>query len=517
MESHRTKSEEKIIKEFNLEYSKTGNTEKEKDTIFYNLKECIKEINCLYGIMKIIGAPNVSVEELFQKVIQIIPLGWSHPEITCVRIKLEDQEFKSTKFSETKWKLSSPIKYYNNKMGKLEIYYIEERSFREIGPFSLSEKKLISTIAEKLGHILDMKYLYQMLEESEQKFQVVFNNTSDAIFIHKVGGNFIEANQVTSDLLGYEKSELLNMTLEDIHLPGYTKTINDMLDELKKADYYCFETEIVTKDYKLISVKICNKIIELNGESSILSIVSDVTERKLAEEKMKRQLMKFNLEAGKIYLVKESNSLFAIEAFNDLLKVGYPGYILTRSSESDYSDRIKGNYRYIWISEKKIPNSLMPNYGEIEEYLEGIPRKSIVLIDRVDYLLSKNTSSKFLSFVHHLREMAHIKGITIIISADSELFSNFEMKLVEKETFNISLIEKEKLPDALLEILKFVYKKNINGIKPTLSDIGKDINITRPTIGKRINHLVKSNYLTVSVKGRNKVVELTNKGKELFS
>ena len=94
-----------------------------------------------------------------------------------------------------------------------------------------------------------------------------------------MGGNFIEANQVTSDLLGYEKSELLNMTLEDIHLPGYTKTINDMLDELKKADYYCFETEIVTKDYKLISVKICNKIIELNGESSILSIVSDVTER----------------------------------------------------------------------------------------------------------------------------------------------------------------------------------------------------------------------------------------------
>ncbi|OQC51825.1 MAG: hypothetical protein BWX56_00761 [Euryarchaeota archaeon ADurb.Bin023] len=159
----------------------------------------------------------------------------------------------------------------------------------------------------------------------------------------------------------------------------------------------------------------------------------------------------------------------------------------------------------------------MPNYDEIEKYLNGIPRKSFVLIDRVDYLLSKNSSSKFLSFVHHLREMAYLKGITIIISADSELFSNFEMKLVEKETSNISLIEKEKLPDTMLEILKFVYKKNIIGIKPTLSDIGKDINITRPTIGKRINHLVTSNYLTVSVKGRNKVVELTNKGKELFS
>ena len=113
--------------------------------------------------------------------------------------------------------------------------------------------------------------------------------------------------------------------------------------------------------------------------------------------------------------------------------------------------------------------------------------------------------------------MAILKWITTIIIAHSELFSNFEMKLLDKETTNITLIEKEKLPDTMLEILKFVYKKNIIGIKPTLSDIGKDINITRPTIGKRINHLVTSNYLTVSVKGRNKVVELTNKGKELFS
>ena len=227
--------------------------------------------------------------------------------------------------------------------------------------------------------------------------------------------------------------------------------------------------------------------------------------------------MKFNLETGKVYLVKETKSLFSIEAFNDLLKVGYSGYILTRSSESEYSGQVKGKYNYLWISEKDKRGSLSPDFTEIEKYLEDVPRKSFVLIDRLDYLLSKNGFIKFLSFVHHLREIAYLRGITVIISADSELFSNVEMKLIEKETSDISPVEKEKLPDNMLEILTFVYNKNLIGVKPTFSDIGREINITRPTIGKRMSFLTTSNYLIVSIKGRNKVVELTNKGRELFS
>ena len=140
-----------------------------------------------------------------------------------------------------------------------------------------------------------------------------------------------------------------------------------------------------------------------------------------------------------------------------------------------------------------------------------------MLIDRVDYLVYKKGIIKFLSFVHHLREIAYLKGITIIISADPEVFTNIEIKLIEKETKEITPIEKEKLPDAMLEILKYIYNKNLVGIKPTFSDIGREIDITRPTIGKRIGYLTSSNYITVITKGRNKVIELTDKGRELFS
>ncbi|MEN6378703.1 MAG: PAS domain S-box protein [Methanofastidiosum sp.] len=527
MKREEDKSKEELIEELGIQRSKIADLEKiknrleeleeEKGILLDNLKERVKELNCLYDISKINEEPNMPLEELFQKIVEKIPLGWKYPEIACARINLDGQEFKTMNFRETKWKLDAPINYYKNNIGKLEVFYLEERPDLEEGPFLRAEKKLILAIVEKLGHIIERKYSEQALKESEQKFRTVFNNASDAIFIHELDGNFIETNQIASDLLGYDKLELLNMTPSDIHPPEYVEMLNEMFEELKKRSYYCFETEIVTKEYKPISVEICSKIIKLKKKTVVLSIVRDITERKLTEEKMKRQLMKFNLETGKIYLVKETKSLFSIEAFNDLLKVGYSGYILTRSSESEYIGQIKGKYNYLWISEKDKRGSLSPDFTEIEKYLEDIPRKSFVLIDRLDYLLSKNGFIKFLSFVHHLREIAYLRGITVIISVDSELFSNVEMKLIEKETSDISPVEKEKLPDNMLEILTFVYNKNLIGVKPTFSDIGREINITRPTIGKRMSFLTTSNYLIVSIKGRNKVVELTNKGRELFS
>lgn len=527
MKRDEDKSKDELIQELNLQRSKIGELEKiknrleeleeEKDILLDNLKERVKELNCLYDISKVNEMPNIPLEELFQKIVEKIPLGWKYPEIACARIKLDGQEFKTANFIETKWKLDAPINYYTNNIGKLEVFYLEERPELEEGPFLTAERKLIIAIVEKLGHIIERKYSEQALKESEQKFRTVFNNASDAIFIHELDGNFIETNQIASDLLGYNKSELLNMTPSDIHPPEYVEMLNEMFEELKKRSYYCFETEVVAKEYRPISVEICSKIIKLKKKTVVLSIVRDITERKLTEEKMKRQLMKFNLEAGKVYLVKEAKSLFSIEAFNDLLKVGYSGYIFSRSSESEYSKQIKGKYHYIWISEKDKRTSLSPDFTEIEKYLEDIPRKSFVLIDRIDYLLSKNGFIKFLSFVHHLREIAYLRGITVIISADSELFSHVEMKLIEKETTDISPIEKEKLPENMLEILTFIYNKNLIGIRPTFSDIGREINITRPTIGKRMNYLTSSNYITVSIKGRNKIVELTDKGRDIFS
>lgn len=521
------KSKKELIKELNNQRLKTNELEKikyelerveeEKNVILESLKERVKELNCLYDISKINETPKIGFEELFQKIVETIPLGWKYPKNACARITIEKKEFKTENFQETKWKLGSPISYDNKYIGKVEVFYLKEMPELEEGPFFEGEKKLIFAIGEKLEHIIEKKYSERALKESEEKFRILFDNASDSIFIHDLNGKFVETNQIASNLLEYEKLEILSMEIKDIFPSEYISAINKMFEELKRSGYYYFETEIMAKKCKLIPVEICSKIIELKKKKVILSIVRDITERKLSEEKIKRQLMKFSIEFGKLYLIKEQKSLLSIEAFNDLLKVGYSGHILTRSLESEYRELINGSYKYIWISENNERYSLFPDFKKIEDYLNNIPRKSFVLIDRIDYILTKNGFSKFLSFIYSLREIAYLRGITIMISADPELFSKFELRLMEKETSEITPIKKEKLSESLVELLRFVYNKNLIGIKPTFSEIGRELNITRPTVGKRMGQLTSLNYLSVSIKGRNKIVELTNKGKEFFS
>jgi len=247
-------------------------------------------------------------------------------------------------------------------------------------------------------------------------------------------------------------------------------------------------------------------------------IVRDITERKRTEEEMKRRLMKFKLEDGKLYLVQENNPSISLEAFKDLLKVGYPGFVISRTPEKYFKKSVMNNvFEFLWLAEKGEKNTLPPKINEIELRLENLHRKSAILIDRVDYLIFKNGFKKILSFVQHLREFTYLAGHIVIMSIDPTTLSKQELRLLEKENAEIEpRPEKKKLPEEQLKILKYIYEDNIIGVKPSFTKIGQELGISKPTVRKRIRLLVSAGYLMEIIKGRNKIVELTEMGRNLF-
>jgi DNA-binding MarR family transcriptional regulator len=118
--------------------------------------------------------------------------------------------------------------------------------------------------------------------------------------------------------------------------------------------------------------------------------------------------------------------------------------------------------------------------------------------------------------VQNLREMAYFKGHVIILSIDPSVFKERELRLLEKETKEVEPIHRGMLSEDLLEILRFIYRQNAVGIKPSYGDIKKEMGISKPTVKKRIRHLVVTGYLKDIEKGRTKIVETTEKGTSLF-
>jgi nitrate/nitrite-specific signal transduction histidine kinase len=85
----------------------------------HDLGERIKELNCLYGISKLIEKSGICLEEIIKGVVDIIPPSWQYPEVTCSRILLKDEAYKTENFQSTNWKQSSGIFVHGKQVGTL--------------------------------------------------------------------------------------------------------------------------------------------------------------------------------------------------------------------------------------------------------------------------------------------------------------------------------------------------------------------------------------------------------------
>ena len=133
----------------------------------HDLGERIKELNCLYGISKLIEKSGICLEEIIKGVVDIIPPSWQYPEVTCSRILLKDEAYKTENFQSTNWKQSSGIFVHGKQLGTVEVNYLEEKSETDEGPFLKEERNLINGIAKRLGRIIE----WIQAEEEKSKLQ----------------------------------------------------------------------------------------------------------------------------------------------------------------------------------------------------------------------------------------------------------------------------------------------------------------------------------------------------------
>ena len=125
--------------------------------ITHDLYERIKELNCLYGISRLVEKQDISLDDILYGVLSLIPPAWQYPEITHARIKLKSKEYFTVNFQQSGWVQSESIIVNGKPEGKIQVYYVEKRPYIFEGPFLKEERDLIHGIAERLGHIIESK------------------------------------------------------------------------------------------------------------------------------------------------------------------------------------------------------------------------------------------------------------------------------------------------------------------------------------------------------------------------
>ena len=194
----------------------------------HDLKERMKELNCLYEMSKIVGRPNASKEEILQEIVNVIPPSWQYPDITCTRIVLSDKKYTTTNFRETDWKQTSDIILSEEKIGSVEVYYLEETREEDEGPFLSEERSLIDAISKEVGRMIERKRMEEDLEKYTENLEKEIKERTNEV---------IQSEKMSS--LG----QLVAGVAHEINNPmAYLKTNTEFLeDDLRDLEKICGE------------------------------------------------------------------------------------------------------------------------------------------------------------------------------------------------------------------------------------------------------------------------------------
>lgn len=265
--------------------------EKSMQAILNAMGERVKELNCLYSISSLVEKHDSTLEEILQGTINIIPPSWQYPEITCARITLEGQEYRTDNFKETNWKQSSDIFVHGMRVGSLEVSYLKEKPEIDEGPFLKEERNLINAIAERLGKIIKRMRSERALQESEARYKILTEQVADGVVLVQEG-SCLFANNAFAAMFGHDNIDRIAGTEAIDLVPKDFK--QSFLDFHKVLEEDGFGERIFQGKYKkkngqeFWAEAHLNKI-RWNGAPAVLSTIRDITANKLKEIEIKKE------------------------------------------------------------------------------------------------------------------------------------------------------------------------------------------------------------------------------------
>jgi len=180
------------------------------------LRERVKELTCLYGIAKIIEQESLSLDEILQQIVLLLPPTWLYPGIASARIILDDRVYATPDFHKDIHKQHADIIVGGLKKGIVEVTYSEDKPELDEGPFLKEERSLIDTIAREIALIIERT----QIAEDKDRLQEQLRHADRLATIGQLSAGVAhELNEPIGSILGFAQ-----LIQKDSELSAQTKT-----------------------------------------------------------------------------------------------------------------------------------------------------------------------------------------------------------------------------------------------------------------------------------------------------
>lgn len=134
-----------------------------------------------------------------------------------------------------------------------------------------------------------MKLLKDALQESDDRYKILFSQAMDGIFIVDTEGQILVMNDSFAKMHGYGSSqEMAHVSLSDLDTPETARMLPIRMQRILNGEDIRFEVEHYHRDGHIFPLLVsCNKIM-IDKKPYVMAFHQDITERKQAEEAQQR-------------------------------------------------------------------------------------------------------------------------------------------------------------------------------------------------------------------------------------
>lgn len=177
------------------------------------------------------------------------------------------------------------------------------------------------------------------LKDTEMRYQALFRDAIDPIFIFDFEEEkIIEANAQAEKILLRDREQILNLGIKDIFSSDDYQDILDMIHEkIGMEEHAPVQMEFINSVGKRIPVELNGSVIQIGDSYYIQGIFRDITERKIAEKKIKDSEQKYRTAYNMANFYKD---LFTHDMNNILNNINSSAELVSLSL---YNPQFKGN------------------------------------------------------------------------------------------------------------------------------------------------------------------------------
>jgi len=254
-----------------------------------------------------------------------------------------------------------------------------------------------------------------------RNFEFMTKYANDIILLADENWNLVEANERAISVYGYSRDELLNMTVLELRTEEQQKLYTEQIADIDINDGVLLETVHRRKDGTVFNVESSIRKISIDGNTFYQAILRDITERKIAEDELRKSKEK----AEEMNRLK---STFLMNMGHELRTplngiIGYADFL---------NDELEDE------KQKEMVGIIIDGGKRLTRTLNSIIDLSIIESNEVEVNLRPLKLSEVVKdSVTQLKSMAEEKNLKITSNFGENIYSSLDSGLINRIIYNL--------------------------------------------------------------------------------